>query len=356
MHTTREYKQYSSNSLDVFGIGQIVCDITYKFDSDEEVKKALDVISPGHDFEEVMYDTIFQERGNTQISTCHPPIITAGGAVANTVVFTSMLGLSTTFVTDYGHDPEAALCMSYLNLNDVGIPNAPKDTSYTSKCVIMIHPNGDHTIVAMKGTKNVTGDDIELELVKKHKMLLLEGFVLNRQSLDCVLFNLFCEAKQAGVKNILTLSDPRLLTKQQYEYAKLLPLSDYLIGNLSQIQALYGIHLSLDEIATRALQHVSILVVTMGGDGVFVAFKDNSVVVTRRFNTLHTKQVVNTLGAGDAFAAGFLYGQLKNFSIEDSVYIGNKCATHIIERMDTKPSAEFLTQIKQEAHKLHITQ
>lgn len=342
-----------AHPCDVLGIGQIAYDTQYRFDSDKEVEHALSLISPQCDFQDVKYNTIFQKASGSVLSTIYPVYAAqVGGAVANTVVLMSMLGMRSSFITDYGYDAYAVACIDDLCAHDIAVLNAAKDTARTCECIILVHPDNNHTIVSVSGTKSIKRRDVDFELAKMHKMLLVEGFVLTTAAIDEVLGDLLSETRKAGVMNVLTLSDPLLLKEQRYEYEKLLPLSDCLVGNVSQMRALYGQTYDLYHIAQMALRNVNAIIITLGKDGVFIAFRNSSSdeddFTVVRYDAPSVTGIVSTLGAGDAFMGGLLSGLLKGIGLDRSVIIGNKCAAHILQHVGTHPSREFTENLKAE--------
>ena len=334
----------------VIGIGQAAYDTVYKFSSREDFLTALRIVDEKAEPGKTEGTVIFKSVVTPALRKKFEPIVSgAGGAAANTIVSMSALGANAAYIAAFGEDKEAEDFSKALKSHGVKILNSPKRGAKTCTVTILVSPDGERTMISTSGSKLIETRDLQWGEIKKYKLLLVEGYILGDPELTGLLANLSAKVKANGSKVVLTMSDPAIIDKQRDAYQKLLPFSHYLIGNESQMFALFQ-NKNLKSVAIEALKNVKVFIATKGAKGSFIATKDDRGVVRfRSFKTEKVQNILDSTGAGDAFAAGFFYAQLRDADIGTSVQLGNKYAGYILQRMGVHPGDDLNQKLQIES-------
>ncbi len=241
----------------------------------------------------------------------------AGGSAANTIRNMALMGQKTGFVGMAGFDEDGLFFEQ--SLIDYEVVSYLKKTKQkkTGCSVVMVHPDKDRTQCA----KGCAADLLETQDVKDAYLsntysVLTEGYMLNRRP-DLVV-DIIRRAAEYGVKNYLTLSDVHCVKNRRNLILELLPQIDIIFGNEFEFDALNISSGDLDK---------TLCVKTCGGQGVHVFSKQG-----KTFYPLMPLDIfVNTNGAGDGFAAGFLTAFHQNKQIKECVDFGHRIACGVLK-------------------------
>ena len=241
----------------------------------------------------------------------------AGGSAANTIRSMALLGGKTAFVGMVGQDEDGSFFER--SLSEYGVLSYLYQTQKepTGCSVVMVHTDKDRTQCARAcASLLLKNEDIQDDMLKNTRSVLTEGYMLNRRA-DLVV-NVIERAKKIGVKNYFTLSDVHCVKNKRDLILKLLPSIDIIFGNEFEFAALDISSNDLDE---------TLCVKTCGGQGVEIFSKN-----MQTFYPLDSlDDFINANGAGDGFAAGFLFAYHQNRSLEECVASGHHVACQVLK-------------------------
>ena len=294
--------------LDILAIGDAIVDKIISFDEQDEVMQKILPVKG-------LFFIATSEEHSYLRNKPHLAYY-AGGSAANTIRDMAILGSKTGFVGKCGMDEEGDFFEK--NLSDYAVQSylIRTDADRTGCSVVMVHEDKDRTQCAHACAANLlTTREIKDEYLKKTKSILTEGYMLNRR--EDLVVELINRAYSFDVKVYFTLSDVHCVENKRNVILDLLPKIDVLFGNEYEFAAL--------NIDSQMLQD-TICVKTCGKDGVEILTKNETLF----FKNKAVRKIVNTNGAGDAFAAGFLYEWLKNKDIEQAILMGHKVAKKVL--------------------------
>ncbi|MBR4927845.1 MAG: adenosine kinase [Alphaproteobacteria bacterium] len=295
--------------LDILAVGDAIVDKIISFDeTDKVMRKILSV--KGLFF-------IATDAEHAYLRDKPTLSYYAGGSAANTIRSMALMGQKTGFVGMAGLDEDGAFFEK--SLLDYGVASYLKKThrNKTGCSVVMVHNDKDRTQCA----KACASDLLQIHDVKDAYLsntysVLTEGYMLNRRP-DLVA-DIIRRADKQGVKNYFTLSDVHCVKNRQELILELLPQIDILFGNEFEFNAL---NISLGDLDK------TLCVKTCGGQGVHVFSKQGE-----NFYPLMPLDIfVNTNGAGDGFAAGFLTAFHQNKEIKECVDYGHRIACGVLK-------------------------
>lgn len=294
--------------LDILAIGDAIVDKIIAFDEQDAVMQK-----------------ILPVKGLFFVATCEEHSYLrqkealayyAGGSAANTIRNMALLGLKTGFVGKAGFDKEGDFFKK--SLQDYGVESYLIQTSEdkTGCSVVMVHDDKDRTQCAHACAANLLQiEEVPDALLKNTKSVLMEGYMLNRR--PELVSDIIERAKQFGVMVYFTLSDVHCVENKKDLILNLLPKIDILFGNEYEFDVL--------NLSPKKLEK-TICVKTCGKKRVEVFTKNEKL----SFKTKAVNDFINTNGAGDGFAAGFLAVYQQNSSLEKAVLKGQEVAQKVL--------------------------
>ena len=320
----------------VTGIGNAILDITSKVTEEfliennieKNIMKLIDDITS-----EKLYSLLNKKK------------LCVGGSVANSMIALSKLGLYTSYVGKISKDEMGKNFTNDMNKSNVFFkPNFSSNFSSTGKCICLITPDGERSMCTNLGaSKYIKKEDIKVEVLKNTEILYLEGYVLdNDKSLEVFSAAIDIVKKNNG-KIALTLSDPYCV-KRNIDSINLVIENqiDFLFCNEEELKIFTGID-DVNKAIKKCPKAIKNIVCTLGGKGSTVYNSSEAKIVK-------TKSVkpIDTTGAGDYFAAGFLYGVLSSKTLTASAEIGNKLAGEIILEFGSRLSETSWNKLRKE--------
>lgn len=258
----------------------------------------------------------------------------SGGSVANSVAGIASLGGKPAFLGRVRND-ELGTIFTH-DLNGVGVhfePTPATDGKRTARCFVLVTPDAERSMLTYLGAcTEFAEDDVDEELIKQSEIIYIEGYLWDQPNAIKAIRKAITVAKENGVKVAFTLSDPFCVSRHLEEFDKAMPLFDILFCNEEEAKMLFGVQNSEDAIE-KAKGLDTLVVMTIGSKGAAVIEKGNATIVA----TDNVDKLIDTTGAGDLFAAGFLYGYTNGKSLEESAKIGNKAAGQIIQQLGARP-------------------
>jgi len=311
--------------FDVVGIGNAIVDVL-SFCSEETLadlrlnKGMMNLV------DEPSAERIYSHMG--QATEC------SGGSAANTLAGIAGLGGKCAFTGKVKDDELGAIFRHDMRAIGVAFdtPAAPTGPA-TARCLIFVTPDGERTMNTFLGAcANVAETDIDKTLVASGAILYIEGYLWDPPHAKAAIRKAIHVAKAAGRKVAFTLSDMFCVERHRAEFLALLADHiDILFANEREIMALFGA--STLEPALEKLQGLcSIAAITRSEKGCIIVSGSETIVVAAP----PVPQVVDTTGAGDLFAAGFLFGLSRGWGMQACAKLGNACAGSIIGQMGAR--------------------
>jgi sugar/nucleoside kinase (ribokinase family) len=264
----------------------------------------------------------------------------SGGSAGNTAAGVAALGGRAGFIGQvapdqlgdfYRHDLTAAGVEFITAAADVGQP--------TARSMILVTPDGHRTMNTFLGAaQHLPKTALDEQQIRDSAIVYLEGYLWDPETPRYAMVRAIEVARQAGRKVAFTLSDMFCVDRHRDGFNQLLDGGriDILFANQAEIEALAGVaHL---ESAVAALApKVETLVVTRSEDGALAIGNGERADVRAE----PICALVDTTGAGDLFAAGFLFGTARKRSLEESLRLGATCAAEVIQHYGARPEADL---------------
>jgi len=211
----------------------------------------------------------------------------------------------------------------------------------TARCIVMVTSDGERTMQTFLGASTtLEKDDITNSFFDEIDYILIEGYLWSSPSAREAIKKSVNISKEKKLKIVFSLSDPGLVNMFKNEFENFIINDvDILIGNESEFNELSN---NNNETLKKITDSVDIAAITLGENGAKI-IHDNE-IITIKANKVD--KVVDSTGAGDMFAAGFLYKILNNNSLRDSGEFGCNVASRIVTQYGARPSDDFLSFIK----------
>ena len=326
----------SKEKLDIVGIGDAIVDISSQID---DAFLLTNKINKG------IMTPVNVERTDTLCSKMKSTTVISGGSVANTVVAFASFGGNAGYIGKVAKDQFGKTFRDDIRSTGVVFDTPPLQTAKvpTSRSIIMVTPDAQRTMCTFIGASSCFElMDFNEEIIKNAKVTYLEGYLLNHSDAMKSLHRVKEISHAAGNKVALTLSDSFCVDSHRDDFLELIKDHvDILFGNEAEIQSLYGTDKS-SEIPLNC----ELTVITKGAEGSTIISKDGIVDI----KTIPVAQIVDTTGAGDSYAAGFLYGYTQNKSIKECGHIASVAAAEIISQVGARPQ-KSLAQLLQDGKK-----
>ena len=323
--------------FDLLGIGNSVVDVLYEVD-EEFIKK--------NNLQKSIMTLIDEEKAEKFYSKLKQGVEVAGGSVANsTVGFASLSGKSA-FIGKIKDDNPGKSFSKSLADNKVFYKTKPiLEGPGTARCFIFVTPDAQRTMNTYIGACSLLSPkDIDEELVKNSKITYLEGYCWEEQLAKESLIKAAEIAHKADNKVSLTLSDPFCVERHRDEFKDLVKKHiDILFANEIEAKKLCQTE-NFDESIKEISEITEIAAITKSEKGAEICNGKEVVKIEPKV----FGKVKDTTGAGDLFAAGFLYGLSKKFSILKSGNIASISAGEIISHFGARPETNLAYLIQKE--------
>lgn len=282
-----------------------------------------------------------KKRSQFLLQNMPNPTYAAGGSAANTAYWIAALGGSVGFIGKVSDDnlgKQFKESLAEHGLNDLTVFDSGDDQ--TGLCAIFITPDGERTMNTYLGAgSQLSMGDLNEESIKKCEILYMEGYLWDRLPSKEAFVYASTINKLSGGKNALSLSDVFCVEAHRDSFIDLIKENiDLVFCNEDEIKALTqkdSVDDSL-EFVIKNFPNLEQLICTLGPNGAIV-LKDKK----QNFFEATEAKVIDKTGAGDYFAAGYLYGVANNLSIEESANIANKSAAHVISEIGVRPENLF---------------
>lgn len=266
----------------------------------------------------------------------------SGGSAGNTMACFASLGGKGAYIGRVADDQFGRVFTHDMNAIGIYFNTPPlPDSKPTAQCLILVTPDASRTMNTYLGAcTQLSVDDVNEELIAQSEVTYLEGYLFDEPPAKAAFFKAAELVKKHGRKLSLTLSDPFCVVRHRDDFKKLLPSVDILFANESEILELTKTR-NIDEAIQSVRGMCDIIAITMGEHGSRVVCGEN----TYNIASVPPVQLVDTTGAGDAYAAGFLFGFTQGKTMDVCGHYGSLSASEVISHMGPRPQISLKTLI-----------
>ena len=313
-------------SYQVVGIGNAVVDVITQ--SDDSFLEQMGI-------EKGIMQLIETDRAQLLYAAMESRVQTPGGSVANTIAGLGNLGLETGFIGRVHDDALGRFYADAMAKDGTDFVNAPVAGGElpTSRSMIFVSPDGERSMNTYLGISAELGpDDVDEAVSSNAQIVFLEGYLFDKDKGKEAFIRTARSCRAAGGKAGIAISDPFCVERHRADFINLIENEmDYVIGNEAEIRSLYQLD-SLEADLARVASVCPVVVCTRSGDGV-------SIIHNGERTDIAVEKItpVDATGAGDQFAAGFLYGLSTGRDMATCGRMGNICASEVISHMGPRP-------------------
>jgi sugar/nucleoside kinase (ribokinase family) len=311
---------------DVVGIGNAIVDVIARCDEAFLAARSLQKGS----MQLIGTDAVMELYG-----AIGPAVEISGGSAANTIVGVASLGGKAAFIGKVADDELGRIFAHDIRAAGVTFDTPPaKGGLPTARSLILVTPDGERTMNTFLGVSpELDGGAVKADTIAAGRIVYLEGYLFDREEAKAAFRQAADIAAKAGRQVALTLSDGFCVDRHRNAFRALVrDQVDILFANESEITSLYQTA-SFDEAAKQAARDVKLAVLTRSAKGAVIHSEGTSIAVP----AVPVPQVVDTTGAGDLYAAGFLYGHANGLPLETCGKLGSLAAAEIISHVGARP-------------------
>ncbi len=325
----REEINMTDSTLDVVGIGNAILDVLTQ--AEESLLEQEGLPKGG-------MTLIDEQRAHEIYSDMGPSVETSGGSAANTLAGIASLGGNCGFIGKVRNDQLGEIFRHDIQAAGTVFRCSPAETGpATARCFIFVTPDAQRTMATYLGASvHFSPEDLDAELITSAKVLYLEGYLWDAPPAKQAFLEAADIAHKAGRQVALTLSDSFCVQRHKADFLRLIDDHiDILFANEAEITTLYDTD-DFDEAVAALIRegHCATSAVTRGSQGSIVIQGDQVLPIAVQ----PQGELVNTTGAGDLYAAGFLYGYTRGMELAAAGKLGSLAAGEIVTQMGPRPA------------------
>jgi fructokinase len=324
----------ADTNLDVVGIGNAIVDV---------LTHADDALIRHHGLPKGAMTLIDMARAEALYAEMGPAVEVSGGSAANTLAGLASLGGKGGFIGKVRNDQLGGIFRHDIRAGGIVFDTAAAtEGAPTARCLIFVTPDAQRTMATYLGASvGFSPADLDLDLIRSAKVLYLEGYLWDSEPAKRAFVQAASAARTAGRKVALSLSDAFCVERHRDSFRDLVAEHvDLLFANEAEILALYQTD-SFDQALQKVRGQCEIAALTRSEKGSLVLQGDEIHVV----DAISLGSVIDTTGAGDLYAAGFLYGYTRGFGLYDCGRLGALAAGEVISHMGPRPETSLAALI-----------
>ncbi|MDB5478276.1 MAG: pfkB carbohydrate kinase family protein [Alphaproteobacteria bacterium] len=261
----------------------------------------------------------------------------SGGSGANTIAGIASLGGKCAYIGKVANDEQGNFFrkdMEKLGV-DFATSTDPESDVPTARCLSFVTPDADRTMATYLGiSTEIAPDDLDAAKIRNAKVTYLEGYLFDKDLAKEAFHAASILAHTSGNLVSLTLSDPFCVGRHREDFKNLVNGHvDILFANEQEVMTLYETD-NVEQAIARIGDNVDICAITHGAKGATVLFHGKKFEIP----AMPVTNLVDTTGAGDLFAAGFLYGFTQDMNPYQCGLLGAKAAAEVIAQMGARPA------------------
>jgi sugar/nucleoside kinase (ribokinase family) len=319
----------TEHTFDILGIGNAIVDV---------VARAEDTFLSRHDMHKGAMILIDSAAADALYAAMPPGQESSGGSAANTCAVAAGLGSRVAYIGKVADDQLGAAFRHDIKAVGVHFPTvALSGGAPTARCLILVTPDGQRTMNTFLGACVTLGEeDVDAALVAASAVTYLEGYLFDPPAAQAAFRKAATAAHAAGRRVALSLSDAFCVNRHRAAFLDLVANHvDILFANETEITALYERN-TFEEAAEAARKDVALAALTRSEAGSLIIQGAETVVVAAE-----PTKVVDTTGAGDAYAAGFLAGLTSGKSLAVCGRMGSIAASEVISHYGARPETDL---------------
>ncbi len=322
--------EFAPKSLDVVGIGNAIVDVLVQ--ADEAFLEA-------HGLTKGTMALVDEQQAERLYASVGPGLETSGGSAANTLAGIAQLGGRAGFIGRVRDDQLGAIFSH--DIRSVGArfetPAASSGAS-TARCLILVTPDAQRTMCTYLGASvGLDPADLDLEMVRQAQVLYLEGYLWDSDEAKRAFIAAAEAARASGGQVALSLSDAFCVDRHRQSFQELVDGHvDVLFANEMEITSLYKAA-SFEEAADQVRGRCKVVALTRSEQGSLLLSGDRTIEVA----PVHLGDLVDTTGAGDLYAAGFLFGYTRGESLERCGQLASLCAGQVVTQLGPRPQGSL---------------
>jgi sugar/nucleoside kinase (ribokinase family) len=320
-----------SATYDVVGIGNALVDVLSN-ETDDFIRRYA--LAKGS------MTLIETDQAHALYDAMGPGIEISGGSAANTMCGLASFGARVAYLGKVAADTLGEVFIHDIRAHGVEFPNPPcADGPPTGRCLIVVTPDAQRTMHTYLGVSHDFGPpDVREDLVAEALVTYMEGYLFDKPEALKAYGKASRIARESGHEVAITLSDGFCVERHRPEWLELMDDGvDIVFANEIEICTLYRVH-DLDTAIERVRGHVPIAALTRGALGSVIVTPDGVHEVPAH----PVDHKVDTTGAGDLYAAGFLYGYTHGHDLETCGRLGSMAAAEVITHLGARPAVNLL--------------
>jgi sugar/nucleoside kinase (ribokinase family) len=318
--------------FDVVGIGNALVDV---------ISHAPDAFLTAHSLVKGWMDLIDTDRAVELYQALGSAVEMSGGSAANTMCGVASFGGRAAYIGKV-NDDELGQVFGH-DMLAVGVqfrPGAYDNAVPTGRCIIVVTPDAERTMNTYLGASSLLAvSDVDEAAVTEGRVLYMEGYLYDRPEAKLAFRHAAAIAHAAGRMVSLTLSDSFCVDRHRDDFLSLVDDEvDLLFGNENELMALYQTE-DFDSSIAALRKQCPLAAITIGSKGSIIVTRDELIEVP----VVPVRRVVDTTGAGDLYASGFLFGLTSGAPLAEAGHLGSIAAAEVISHVGPRPLVELRT-------------
>lgn len=271
----------------------------------------------------------------------------SGGSAGNTIAGLASFGGNAAYIGKVAQDNLGDVFRNDMKKLGVRYETLPIVVgAKTGRCLVLVSEDGERTMNTYLGAGlNLSADDIDTDMISNAAITYLEGYMFDPPHAKQA-FGIAAEvAHSAGRKISMTLSDPFCVERHRNDFQAFVEQStDILFANEAEIISLYQTN-TFEEAVSAVQEKCDLAVLTRSAKGSVIVTPDGVIEIKAE----PVAKVVDTTGAGDQYAAGFLYGLSRGMKLESCGRLGSMAAAEVISHIGPRPAVAYAEFVKKAA-------
>lgn len=326
----------ASTRYDVTGVGNAIVDV---------IASADDAFLARHTIEKGAMTLIDEARAKELYAAMGPGQEVSGGSAANTLAGIASLGGRGAYIGKVADDQLGEIFGHDLRAAGVDYATAPlQNGPATARCLILVTPDAQRSMNTFLGASTLfSKGDVDAERIAAAEITYLEGYLYDRDEAKAAFVEAARIARSAGRKVALTLSDPFCVDRHRDSFRDLVANHvDVIFANEAELKSLYLTE-DFDAALASVRAETRIAAITRSEKGAIITSGSDTVAVPADA----IDKLVDTTGAGDLFAAGFLLGLARGAGLETCARLGVMAAGEVITHVGARPLVSLETMARE---------
>jgi sugar/nucleoside kinase (ribokinase family) len=321
----------SEPAFDVVAIGNAIVDV---------ISQESDAFIASHALTKGGMQLVDAEQAEALYADMSSGLESSGGSAANTLAGLAALGAKCGFIGQVANDELGSIFAHDIRALGIRYETAvATDGPPTARCLIMVTPDAQRTMNTFLGASQyLPAQALDLDMIRSARILYLEGYLWDPEQPRSAMRDAIQAAREAGREVAFTLSDSFVIERHRDDFVKLIEegLIDILFSNEAEICSLAQVQ-DCEEAIARFAGKVPTLIVTRSEKGA-IAIQHGE---RHEVAAASVERVVDTTGAGDLFAAGFLSGHVRDKDASTCLTLGAIAAAEVISHYGARPEADL---------------